>query len=101
MITVIGLDGRPLTAPATRAIDEAEIVCGAARHLDTLEIDESKRRVLGPLEPAIVELVRAAAEGRRVVVAASGDPAFFGIVRALRAQGQQLDVHAATTSVAQ
>ncbi|MEV6815474.1 precorrin-6y C5,15-methyltransferase (decarboxylating) subunit CbiE, partial [Micromonospora sp. NPDC051296] len=56
--------------------------------------------VLGPLAPALTRLATAVAAGTPVVVLASGDPGFFGIVRRLRAAGLALRVLPAVSSVA-
>ena len=54
--------------------------------------------VMGPLRPALDAL---AAHDGDAVVLASGDPGFFGIVRALRDRGLDCVVLPATSSVAQ
>ena len=54
--------------------------------------------VMGPLEAALEAL---AAHDGDAVVLASGDPGFFGIVRALRERGLECVVLPATSSVAQ
>ncbi len=80
--TVIGYDGAPLTAEAQAALDKATLVVGGARHLAALVGDEREVATvtLGPLAPALEAL--AAHEGPAAVLA-SGDPGFFGVVRAL------------------
>jgi precorrin-6Y C5,15-methyltransferase (decarboxylating) len=91
VITVIGTGtGRPVCDRARAAIDSATLLVGAARHLDSDGAQSGGARiVLGPLAPALhaIEEHLAAAEGQdaqaRVVVLASGDPGFFGIVRIL------------------
>lgn len=60
---------------------------------------ESQRIVLGALHPA-VQRVAALPPLARVVIVASGDPLFFGVVRALRAQGLRPEVVTAPSSVA-
>ena len=134
MITVIGLDGSPLTPRASAAIAGASLVLGGRRQLAAVapalavagapaadlpatgqsgtgqpatrqpatrqpatrqpatgqtatgQTDGGAARLipLGPLRPALDVL--AAHEGDAVVLA-SGDPGFFGIVRALRERG--------------
>ncbi|WP_343946979.1 precorrin-6y C5,15-methyltransferase (decarboxylating) subunit CbiE, partial [Pseudonocardia zijingensis] len=97
MLTVVGIDGGALPAPARDAIARAEVVAGAARHLDAVAVPPSAERVvLGPVEPALRQLT-----GRRAVVLASGDPGFFGIVRLLRAAGHAPVVFPALSSVQQ
>lgn len=98
MITVIGQDGGPLTPGARAALEDAACVAGAQRHLETLPVPASAHRVtLSPLEPALGEVL--SRPGPSVVVA-SGDPGFFGIVRALRARGAAPRVIPAVSSVA-
>ncbi|MFC1435076.1 precorrin-6y C5,15-methyltransferase (decarboxylating) subunit CbiE [Streptacidiphilus sp. N1-3] len=78
-ITVLGA----ALAPEHRAlVDGAALVLGARRHLDAAGVPATAARavVLGPLAPA---LDRVAAATGPVLVLASGDPGFFGIVRAL------------------
>jgi precorrin-6Y C5,15-methyltransferase (decarboxylating) len=98
MITVIGMDGRPLAPDAARALAGAVLVAGAQRHLDALNVPTERRRVLGPVGPALHELTQSR---EPTVIAASGDPGLFGIVRMLRAHGHEATVYAATSSVAQ
>jgi precorrin-6Y C5,15-methyltransferase (decarboxylating) len=93
-VDVVGVDGRPFGAAAAAAVGAAQVVAGAARYLP-LAPAGAETVELGPLGPALERLV-----GRRAVVLASGDPGFFGIVRALRAGGFAVDVHPAASSVA-
>ena len=93
-VDVVGVDGRPFGAAAAAAVDAAEVVAGAARYLP-LAPAGAETVELGPLGPALERLA-----GRRAVVLASGDPGFFGIVRALRAGGFAVGVHPAASSVA-
>src|SRR5205823_1596593 len=75
------------------------LVVGGARHLASLPVPQQARTVvLGSIERGIAELSRDRA-GRAVVVA-SGDPGFFGIVRALRRAGLRPQVLPAVSSVA-
>ncbi len=131
MITVIGLDGSPLSPQAVSALATATLVVGGQRHLGTVtsclpaaagavpdrggaplrpggEGDgtatcpgtggQVRSVVLGPLAPALEAL---AAHDGDAVVLASGDPGFFGIVRALRERGLAPVVLPAVSSVAQ
>jgi precorrin-6B C5,15-methyltransferase / cobalt-precorrin-6B C5,C15-methyltransferase len=80
-ITVIGLDGGPLSAEAESLLEEAVIVVGGKRHLELLGVEGERAVVLrGDLSKA---LARIGEIGGPVVVLASGDPGFFGIVRLL------------------
>jgi precorrin-6B C5,15-methyltransferase / cobalt-precorrin-6B C5,C15-methyltransferase len=122
MITVIGLDGSPLSPEAAKAIAAASLVVGGRRHLAAAGLPPAgpaapgsaagspaapgsaaqlmagpRTMTLGPLEPALDAL--AAHEGDAVVLA-SGDPGFFGIVRALRERGLACAVWPAVSSVA-
>jgi precorrin-6Y C5,15-methyltransferase (decarboxylating) len=106
MITVIGLDGSPLSRPAAEAVAGATLLVGGRRHLATAgwspaePVPASATRpdvvVMGPLRPALDAL---AAHDGNAVVLASGDPGFFGIVRALRERGLGCEVLPATSSV--
>ncbi|MEU6415890.1 precorrin-6y C5,15-methyltransferase (decarboxylating) subunit CbiE [Streptomyces spiralis] len=81
----------------------AELVVGGRRHLDAAPLPETAERVvLGPLAPALDVIEEYAGKERRVVVLASGDPGFFGIVRALaeRFGSGRLDVRPGVSSVA-
>ncbi|MFF5251813.1 precorrin-6y C5,15-methyltransferase (decarboxylating) subunit CbiE [Streptomyces leeuwenhoekii] len=101
MITVIGTGtGAPVPEAAVAG---AELVVGGRRHLEAVRLPAAAERVvLGPLAPALDTVARYVAEDRRVVVLASGDPGFFGIVRALaeRFGPGRLDVRPGVPSVA-
>ncbi|MFJ8186425.1 precorrin-6y C5,15-methyltransferase (decarboxylating) subunit CbiE [Streptomyces sp. NPDC096105] len=101
MITVVGTGtGGPA---GVRVPEEAALVVGGRRHLDAVELPEGAERVvLGPLAPALDTVAAYVAEERPVVVLASGDPGFFGIVRALaeRFGPERLDVRPGVSSVA-
>jgi precorrin-6B C5,15-methyltransferase / cobalt-precorrin-6B C5,C15-methyltransferase len=96
MITVVGMDGSPLSRRAEAALAAATLVAGARRHL-TLAPPHARTMALGELAPALDTL--AAHEGDAVVLA-SGDPGFFGVVRALRERGLKFTVLPAVSSVA-
>ena len=97
-VTVIGCDGRPFCPEAAEVLLTAERVVGAPRHLDAAPIPESaQRHEIKHLDEALDVLT---ADQRRTVVLASGDPGFFGIVRALRARGIRPAVIPAISSVA-
>jgi precorrin-6B C5,15-methyltransferase / cobalt-precorrin-6B C5,C15-methyltransferase len=98
LVTVIGVAGPELSTEARTALDAARLVVGGARHLAALPIPVSARRIaLGPLAAALEAVV--ADEGPAVVLA-SGDPGFFGIVRALRRYGIEPRVIPGVSSVA-
>ncbi|WP_432157620.1 MULTISPECIES: precorrin-6y C5,15-methyltransferase (decarboxylating) subunit CbiE [unclassified Streptomyces] len=101
MITVVGAGTGAPVAPEVLA--RAELVVGGRRHLDAVRLPESAERiVLGPLAPALDAVAEYDAKDRRVVVLASGDPGFFGVVRALaeRCGADRLDVRPGVSSVA-
>jgi precorrin-6Y C5,15-methyltransferase (decarboxylating) len=80
-ITVIGLDGRSLYPEAEGLLREAALVAGGERHLEMLGVESGRVAVLkGNLSEV---LVRIQETDGPVVVLASGDPGFFGIVRLL------------------
>ncbi len=107
MITVIGLDGSPLSRVAAEAVAGATLLVGGRRHLAAAGWSAEEPApaavitpdvvVMGPLRPALDAL---AAHDGDAVVLASGDPGFFGIVRALRERGLDCAVLPATSSVA-
>jgi precorrin-6Y C5,15-methyltransferase (decarboxylating) len=97
-VTVIGCDGHPPGPDAIKALAEARTVIGAPRHLEAAPIGEhAQRNELRHLDQALDAVT--AHEGP-IVVLASGDPGFFGIVRALRARGIVPAVIPAVSSVA-
>lgn len=80
-ITVIGFDGKPLDEETKGLLRDAVLVVGGGRHLETLGVGHRRAVVLkGDLSEALARIE--AVEGP-VVVLASGDPGFFGIVRLL------------------
>jgi precorrin-6B C5,15-methyltransferase / cobalt-precorrin-6B C5,C15-methyltransferase len=105
-VTVVGiLDPTALPAGARAALAGADVVVGGEPQLlaaDGLAPAAARRVVLGPLAPGLDEVKAARADGRRVCVLASGDPGFFGIVRALASAlgPDALVVHPAPSSVA-
>lgn len=97
-VTVIGFDGQPPTGPVRAALAEATLVVGSIRHLDALPVPDRARRIyMGGLEAALTQL--AVNQGPAVIVA-SGDPGFFGVVRALRSRGIAMRTLPAPSSVA-
>jgi precorrin-6B C5,15-methyltransferase / cobalt-precorrin-6B C5,C15-methyltransferase len=101
MITVVGMDGSALGPQAEAALATATLVVGARRHLAAVPVLTAPSRaqtiVLGELAPALDAL---AVHDGDAVVLASGDPGFFGIVRALRERGLTFTVLPAVSSVA-
>ncbi|MDO5529090.1 MAG: precorrin-6y C5,15-methyltransferase (decarboxylating) subunit CbiE [Paracoccus sp. (in: a-proteobacteria)] len=77
-----GLDG--LGAAARAALDEAEIIIGAARHIDILGPARAETRIWPvPFADGIAPLLELA--GRPVAVLVSGDPFWFGAGASLAA----------------
>ena len=101
MITVVGMDGSALRPQAEAALAAASLVVGARRHLAAVPAltapSLAQTIVLGELAPALDAL---AAHDGDAVVLASGDPGFFGIVRALRERCLTFTVLPAVSSVA-
>jgi precorrin-6B C5,15-methyltransferase / cobalt-precorrin-6B C5,C15-methyltransferase len=101
VITVIGCDGAPLGPQARAALAAAEVVAGAPRHLDAVSLPRHAERVeIKRLDDALDAVTAPRPGDGSVVVLASGDPGFFGIVRALRARGARPQVIPAVSSVA-
>lgn len=98
MITVHGLLGPP-GLELRLAAATADWVVGGRRHLDSLAVDESRRITLGALRAA-VERVASLPLTDEIVVIASGDPLYFGVVRSLRRLGLRTEVVSAPSAVA-
>ncbi|MFF5493258.1 precorrin-6y C5,15-methyltransferase (decarboxylating) subunit CbiE [Streptomyces aquilus] len=103
MITVFGT-GTGTGAPVpVEVLAGARLVVGGRRHLASVPVpDDAEQVVLGPLAPALDVVERHLKLEHPVVVLASGDPGFFGIVRALaeRFGSERLDVRPGVSSVA-
>jgi len=101
VITVVGTGtGAPVPQ---EVLDGAELLVGGRRHLASVTLPAgASALVLGPLAPAFDVVEKYLGEGRRVVVLASGDPGFFGVVRALaeRFGPGALEVRPGVSSVA-
>ncbi|WP_416485165.1 precorrin-6y C5,15-methyltransferase (decarboxylating) subunit CbiE [Streptomyces sp. CL12] len=101
MITVVGT-GTGASLPEDVAAGAA-LVVGGRRHLDAAGLPAGAERiVLGPLAPALDAIAGYVAKELPVLVLASGDPGFFGIVRALaeRFGPERLAVRPGVSSVA-
>jgi precorrin-6Y C5,15-methyltransferase (decarboxylating) len=84
-LTILGLgeDGPEGLPPASRlALQEAEIVMGAPRHLDLLP-DLAAERIAWPVPFADGLPILQRLKGQRVVALASGDPFWFGAGRVI------------------
>ncbi|WP_225836394.1 precorrin-6y C5,15-methyltransferase (decarboxylating) subunit CbiE [Streptomyces sp. NK08204] len=101
MITVVGTGtGGPVPQDVLAG---AALVVGGRRHLEAAGLPEGVERVvLGPLAPALDVVAEYMGKDLPVVVLASGDPGFFGIVRVLaeRFGAGRLDVRPGVSSVA-
>lgn len=103
MITVIGLGDSLPGERAVQALDEAALIVGGRRHLQAVAPLRSPRHreieLRGDLTLALNAI---ASDPGPVVVLASGDPGFFGIVRLLaeRFGPEALQVFPAVSSVA-
>lgn len=98
MITVLGVAGGRVPPGAEDVLAGARVVAGGTAVLRALAPLTARQVVLGAgVDAALEELV-----GVDAVVLASGDPGFFGIVRALRRRvgPEELAVHPAPSSVA-
>jgi precorrin-6Y C5,15-methyltransferase (decarboxylating) len=109
VVEVVGLvGGVAFGRGAGDALAGAEVVVGSERQLrevgEAHGLPAGAERVwlAGPLDAVLDTVADRSAEGRRVCVLASGDPGFFGIVRALgeRLGPDRLAVHPAPSSVA-
>lgn len=100
MITVVGLDGSPLSPLARTRIDAASLVMGGRRHLREVAVPDGVPTVALRDDPA--EALRRVldADGDAVVLA-SGDPGLFGVLRLLRERlpAAELEVLPAVSSV--
>lgn len=92
-ITVVGLDGGPLSTAAAEVVRSATLLIGADQHASALPADL-------PADVTVAHQPNGAANGVRIglvedlrghegpaVVLVAGDPGFFGVVRELRASG--------------
>jgi precorrin-6B C5,15-methyltransferase / cobalt-precorrin-6B C5,C15-methyltransferase len=99
-IAVLGVSGGRVPPGTEALLAGADVVAGGGAVLHALAPARARRVVLGAgLTDTLEEL---AAEPGAVCVLASGDPGFFGVVRALGAAAgpERLDVHPAPSSVA-
>jgi precorrin-6Y C5,15-methyltransferase (decarboxylating) len=106
-IVVVGLHGGlPYGPGAVAALEAADLIVGSARQLAGVVVavrpDVERVELRGSFDTVFDRIDEAAKAGRRVCVLASGDPGFFGIVRALgrRFEPHRLLVHPAPSSVA-
>jgi precorrin-6B C5,15-methyltransferase / cobalt-precorrin-6B C5,C15-methyltransferase len=101
VISVVGYDGAGLPDGAQQRLDRAVLVVGGRWHLERLGLPASVRQVvLRDDVPGALQQV--ADEPGDVVVLASGDPGFFGVLRLVRllVPGREVEVLPALSSVA-
>ncbi|MEW6583772.1 MAG: SAM-dependent methyltransferase, partial [Actinomycetota bacterium] len=97
-VAVLGVDGAALTPRAQALLEKATLVAGGTRHLDALAPPGVERvELAGDLAPALDRITH---HDGPAAVLASGDPGFFGILRALAARvaPERLDVEPAPSS---
>jgi precorrin-6B C5,15-methyltransferase / cobalt-precorrin-6B C5,C15-methyltransferase len=104
-IAIVGFVGEECFGRgAQTALRGADVVMGIARLLDALPADVGGKRIelSGPLADTLDLVAERRALGERVCLLASGDPGFFGIVRAASARfgSEALEIHPAPSSVA-
>lgn len=102
-IVVVGIhggDATELPKSACRDLEQADLVVGGRRHLATVAPDAPRTLAIGGDIPSVLDAI--AEQDGLVVVLASGDPGFFGMVRPLaeRFGSARLEVHPAPSSVA-
>lgn len=97
MIVVIGMGTAPMTPAAIERVEGAQLVVGSTRHLSLVRARNTLTYGVG-MDRLFDAVSRATGD---VVVLASGDPGFFGIVRVLagRFGGDRLEVHPAPSSI--
>ncbi len=98
MITVHGYLGVPDVAVCERVMT-ADLVVAPARVLDALAVPAARRVPLAPVDQAEQALAEADPD-LDIRVLASGDPAFFGILRRLRRAGLSCRARPGVSSVA-
>ncbi|GDY30560.1 precorrin-6y C5,15-methyltransferase (decarboxylating) subunit CbiE [Gandjariella thermophila] len=98
-VTVMGVDGSELPPGGAELVGKAALVVGGRRHLDAHAPEGARTIELGPLEPALDALAAHPDGEGPAVVLASGDPGYFGILRALRERGLRVSVLPSVSSV--
>lgn len=101
-VSVVGLHGGELFGRgAAVAVDTADVVIGARRHLDALTSSTTGERMAYQSVGQLLDQVdHHLGRGHHVCVLASGDPGFFGVVRVLGARfGAAVAVYPAPSSV--
>jgi precorrin-6B C5,15-methyltransferase / cobalt-precorrin-6B C5,C15-methyltransferase len=97
-IVVLGVTGGHVPPGTETLLAGADVVAGGRAVLEALAPPRARRVVLGAgISATLSELAR---EPGAVCVLASGDPGFFGVLRALREVTGDVEVHPAPSSVA-
>ncbi len=80
-VTVVGLTpGAKISSEACGLIEQADVVAGGKRQLAAFEHAHAERILLAAdIDDSVRAIRRATADGKRVVVLASGDPLLYGI----------------------
>jgi precorrin-6Y C5,15-methyltransferase (decarboxylating) len=104
-VALVGVHGGAwFGAAAARALAEATVLVGAARHLAALpaELPGERLELSGPLDAVIAGVAARRDRGEKVTLVVSGDPGFFGLARLARARlgSGAIAVHPAPSSVA-
>ena len=73
-----------LLPAAAREIERADILAGAPRHLEEFSASGKETYEFGADLPGLARFLKSARESKRAAVLASGDPAFYGILKYLR-----------------
>lgn len=88
-VIVVGIGpGSPdyLIPAAKRAIDEAKVLIGSKRALETFAPKNCETHAIGADIPEVLSLVRRRLKESDVVVMVSGDPGFYSLLAAIRQQ---------------
>jgi precorrin-6B C5,15-methyltransferase / cobalt-precorrin-6B C5,C15-methyltransferase len=97
-VTLIGYDGGPLPDGAVQRMKEAALVAGGVRHMAHPDIPPGvETALMGEVSPLLDRIADMRGE---VVLLASGDPGFFGVLRAMRARGLRPQVWPGRSPVA-
>ncbi|CUH94006.1 hypothetical protein P22_0068 [Propionispora sp. 2/2-37] len=86
-IRVVGIGpGSPdyLLPIAKRIIDQATVIAGSKRALDTFAPQNAKKKVIGKNIEDVLAFIQLELAGQDVVVMVSGDPGFYSLLPALR-----------------
>jgi len=100
MIQVVGIgpgNQTLLTLRARQAIEEAELVFGSQRQLDSAGVNHQKSEPYEDIQSLIARLETY--KGRKVVVLASGDPLVYGIGSMLRRNFPEVEIISGISSL--